>query len=80
MASKVPKLLSHLNKWPELTTLLTQKLFKWLMVLFVGELQTDAEILVWDFFFIKGFNVMFRIALTVLELLQTELLKLSSYS
>ena len=40
----------------------------------------DVEILIWDLFFIKGFNVMFRIALTILELLQTEVLKLNSFT
>ena len=50
------------------------------MVLFVGELQMDVEILIWDLFFIKGFNVMFRIALTVLKLQESEILKLNSFS
>jgi hypothetical protein len=40
----------------------------------------ETEILVWDLFFVRGFNVMFRVALTALELLQAELLKLSGYS
>jgi hypothetical protein len=45
---------------------LLQKLFKQLMVLFVGELPLETELLVWDLFFVKGSNLIFRVALTSL--------------
>jgi hypothetical protein len=44
------------------------------MVIFVGELPEDAEYTAWDLFFTKGSIVIFRIAMTILRLLQKELL------
>lgn len=39
------------------------------MVLFVGELPIDVEYFVWDLIFIKGATVVFRVALTILQLM-----------
>lgn len=66
---KLPKLFAYLDEFPETNTFLMQKLFKWLMVLFVGELPLDVEYVVWDLFFIKGESVIFRVALTILMLM-----------
>jgi hypothetical protein len=49
------------------------------MVLFVGEVPEEAELLVWDLFFVKGSYVVFRVALTVMELMQKEVLKLDRF-
>ena len=49
------------------------------MVLFVGEVPEEAELLVWDLFFVKGSYVVFRVALTVVELMQKEILKLDKF-
>lgn len=45
--------------------MLAQLVFKWLMVLFVGELPEETELVVWDLFFLKGSYVIFRVALTL---------------
>jgi hypothetical protein len=58
----------------EVNIFLVQKMFKWLMVLFVNELPIDCEYMVWDLFFIKGSTVVFRLALTILQLMQESLL------
>ena len=44
------------------------------MVIFVGELPEEAEYAVWDLFFIKGSIVVFRVAQTILRLMQEALL------
>jgi hypothetical protein len=58
-----------LEKWPETSIMLQQTIFKWLMVLFVGELPLETEYLIWDLFMIKGSVVIFRVALTILKLM-----------
>jgi len=62
----LPKLCLILDLNPETHIILAQKLFKWLMVLFVGELPSETEYLVWDLFMVKGSVVLFRVALTIL--------------
>lgn len=69
MNTQYPKLLNHIQEWPEMNVFLLQKLFKQLMVLFVGELPLETELLVWDLFFVKGSNLIFRVALTSLKLI-----------
>lgn len=38
MEKKVPYLWNHLKQWQETQIIIVQKLFKWLMTLFLGEL------------------------------------------
>lgn len=45
------------------------------MVLFVGELPAETEYLIWDLFFVKGSVVVFRVALTLIQLMSEEILK-----
>ena len=45
------------------------------MVLFVGELAIETEYLIWDLFFLKGNHVIFRVATTILYLMQEEIIK-----
>jgi hypothetical protein len=52
---------------PEVTMILSQKLFTWLTVLFVGELNEEAELYVWDMFFTVDSSEIFRVALTILS-------------
>lgn len=49
------------------------------MVLFVGELPVESEYLVWDLFLVKGDVVMFRVALTILKLMEEEIIADDSY-
>jgi hypothetical protein len=47
--------------------------------LFVGHLHEDTEFAIWDLFFIKGSTVIFRVALTILELMQEEIMNCDNY-
>jgi hypothetical protein len=49
------------------------------MVLFVGELPLETEYLVWDLFMVKGSVVIFRVALTILQMMQSAILVNPSY-
>ena len=40
------------------------------MVLFVGELPIETEYLIWDMIMVKGSVIIFRVALTILQLMQ----------
>lgn len=63
MRERLPKLCNHLESFNfDLDILVT----KWLIVIFVNHLPLDAELAVWDLFFIKGSTVLFRVALTLL--------------
>jgi len=53
--------------------------FKWLVQLFVGHLQPDTEFAIWDLFFIKGSTVIFRVALTILQLMQEDIMDCENY-
>ena len=44
------------------------------MVLFVGELPMETQYTVWNLFFIKGSTVIFRVALTILKLIEDKIL------
>jgi hypothetical protein len=47
--------------------------------LFVGHLHDNTEFAIWDLFFIKGSTVIFRVALTMLELMQDEIMNCDNY-
>lgn len=49
------------------------------MVLFVGELPLDLEYLVWDLFLTKGSVVLFRVAITILKIMQRQISENESY-
>ena len=66
MRDRLPKLCNHLQSFNfDLDILVT----KWLIVLFVDHLPLDAELAVWDLFLIKGSSVLFRVAITLLQLM-----------
>ena len=50
-------------------------LTKWLICLFVNHLPLETELLVWDLFFLKGSQVIFRIALTLFSMMEKEILQ-----
>jgi len=43
--------------------------------LFINHLPLETELVVWDLFFIKGIQVIFRVALTLFELMQADILE-----
>ncbi len=49
-------------------------LTKWFICLFVNHLPLDTELLVWDLFFIKGTSVLFRVAMTLFQLMEKDIL------
>lgn len=76
MHEKLPKLCSHLELLGfDMDLLVT----KWLICLFVNHLPLDAELAVWDLFLIKGVSVLFRVGLTLFDLMQQEILSTSDY-
>jgi TBC1 domain family member 8/9 len=60
----LPRLSDFLDERPEV-----QKLFRWIMVIFVGTLPYETELQVWDLFFTKDSTEIFRIALNLLQML-----------
>jgi len=76
MHEKLPKLCCHLELLGfDMDLLVT----KWLICLFVNHLPLDAELAVWDLFLIKGVSVLFRVGLTLFDLMQQEILSTSDY-
>ena len=72
MQKKLPKLCQHLEYYEfDVDLLLT----KWLICLFINHLPLETELVVWDLFFIKGIQVIFRVALTLFELMQADILE-----
>lgn len=76
MRKRLPKLCRHLDKFNfDLDLLLT----KWLICLFVNHLPLETELAVWDLFLIKGVSVLFRVALTLFQFMEREILKANDY-
>jgi len=71
LLKRLPRLCEHLQEFNFSLDLLA---FQWLVCLFVNNLPAETEYAVWDLFFIKGVSVLFRVAITVLELMQDEIL------
>jgi small G protein signaling modulator 3 len=66
MYEKLPKLCKHLDEYNfDLNLLIT----KWLICLFINHLPQDTELAVWDLFLIKGVSVLFRVAITLFQLM-----------
>jgi hypothetical protein len=61
---------SVLEQWPDLQMMLSNTVFRWLMVLFVGKFPLETEYLIWDMIMVKGSTMIFRVALTILQLMQ----------
>ena len=72
----MPRLTAHLDSFEfGLDLLLT----KWLICLLVNHLPLEAELAVWDLFFIKGVSVLFRVAITLFQLMENDILKCQDY-
>lgn len=76
MGKHLPKLCQHFEEQGWNADL---QIFKWFVQLFVGHLETETEYVVWDLFFIKGSQVIFRVALTVLEWMQDQILECDNF-
>lgn len=64
----MPKLWAHLSQL-ENSICIAALNFMWIN-LFVNFLSTTAEYFVWDMLFVAGSSVLFRVTLTILELLE----------
>ena len=72
MQEKLPKLCAHLGKFEfNIHFLVT----KWFICLFVNHLPLDVELMIWDFFMIKGTCVLFRAALQLFVMMENDLRK-----
>jgi hypothetical protein len=77
---KKPKLLEHLEAFdPPFTINLLA--FQWFVTLFVhhANLPLETEYLIWDLFFIHGDTVIFSAALTLITLLEPEIMKVDRF-
>jgi len=50
------------------------------MVLFVGEMSEDTVFFVWSLFFVKGSYVIFRVALTILQMMSADLMAAEKFT
>ena len=72
MNRRLPNLCQHLDNFNfDVDLLLT----KWLICLFVNHLPLETELVVWDLFFIKGIQVLFRVALTLFQMMEEQILE-----
>ena len=70
--ARMPKLWQHLNVM-ENSVCIAALNFMWVN-LFVNFLSTQAEYFVWDLLFVLGSAVLFRVTLTLLELMEEDIL------
>lgn len=45
----------------------------------MGHLDAETEYVIWDLFFIKGCQVIFKVALTIMEWMQEDILKCDNF-
>ena len=76
MQKRLPKLVEHLAANDFSLDLVA---FQWIVCLFASNLPQNIGMAVWDLFFIKGIVVLFRVALTILSLMQDEILKTNKF-
>ena len=76
MKERLPKLCEHLELHDFNPDLIA---FQWLACLFSINLPQHIGFAVWDLFFIKGISVIFGTALTVLSLMEKEILKVDKF-
>ena len=76
MQNRLPKLVEHLQNNDFSLDLIA---FQWIVCLFASNLPQAIGMAVWDLFFIKGIVVIFRVALTILSLMQDEILKTTKF-
>ena len=76
MQRRLPKLCEHLQANDFSLDLVA---FQWIVCLFASNLPQSIGFAVWDLFFIKGIVVLFRVALTILSLMQDEILQTNKF-
>ena len=76
MQRRLPKLCEHLRANDFSLDLVA---FQWIVCLFASNLPQPIGFAVWDLFFIKGIVVLFRVALTILSLMQDEILQTDKF-
>lgn len=72
MRKRLPRLCAHLDEHDFNLDLIA---FQWLACLFAINLPQKIHFAVWDLFFIKGIVVIFRFALTILQLMEEQILR-----
>ena len=53
--------------------------FQWLVCLYSGKLREDTVNTVWDLFFLQGIGVIFRVALTIIKVLEDQIFELERF-
>ena len=76
MRERLPKLVAHLELHDFNPDLIA---FQWLACLFSINLPQHIGFAVWDLFFIRGMSVIFRFALTILGMMEEEVLKCDKF-
>lgn len=71
MLKRLPRLCEHLDNMQFSLDLIA---FQWIACLFAINLPQNIHFVVWDLFFIKGIRVILRFALTILSLMEEEIL------
>ena len=76
MRQRLPKLCEHLDEHMFSLDLIA---FQWIACLFAINLPQQIHFAVWDLFFIKGVVVIIRFALTILELMEKDILQCGKF-
>lgn len=76
ISQKCPQLAEHFAKIEFNTELLT---FSWIVNIFVNKIPLETVLLVFDLFFLKGVQVLLRVALSVFQILQEDCLKFDRF-
>ena len=72
MQNRFKTLIQHLQSKNVFIALL---MLEWLICLFINNMSEDAEFTILDFFFLGGINELLRIIMTVILLMEPELLE-----
>jgi len=76
MLERLPRLCEHLEEHQFSLDLIA---FQWIACLFAINLPQQIHFAVWDLFFIKGIVVIIRFALTILSLMEEDILKCEKF-
>ena len=72
LSQKLPNVWYHMRK---LKFDVQIALTKWFVCLFVDSLSEEVELVIWDMLFVQGYSIVFRVALTFMRLIETEILQ-----
>lgn len=76
MLQRLPRLCAHLEEHMFSLDLIA---FQWIACLFSINLPQEIHFVVWDLFFIKGIVVIIRFALTIMALMEEDILKCEKF-